>query len=117
MFDHFVGLQLKALTLSFLKRIAEFMLLDRFRERRKKDSRIHAFRSIQRERERDRDRDRERQTQRETERQNSAIAADLYLVFILNAKNIWLLQCLNFTISIPEKRKCSILYLKFSLIS
>ena len=115
MFDHFVGLQLKALTLSFLKRIAEFMLLDRFRERRKKDSRIHAFRSIQRERETDRDR--ERQTQRETERQNSAIAADLYLVFILNAKNIWLLQCLNFTISIPEKRKCSILYLKFSLIS
>ena len=73
MFDHFVGLQLKALTLSFLKRIAEFMLLDRFRERRKKDSRIHAFRSIQRERERDRDRDRERQTQRETERDRTAL--------------------------------------------
>ena len=71
MFDHFVGLQLKALTLSFLKRIAEFMLLDRFRERRKKDSRIHAFRSIQRERERDRDR--ERQTQRETERDRTAL--------------------------------------------
>ena len=71
MFDHFVGLQLKALTLSFLKRIAEFMLLDRFRERRKKDSRIHAFRSIQRER--DRDRDRERQTQRETERDRTAL--------------------------------------------
>ena len=73
MFDHFVGLQLKALTLSFLKRIAEFMLLDRFRESRKKDSRIHAFRSIQRERERDRDRDRERQTQRETERDRTAL--------------------------------------------
>ena len=49
------------------------MLLDRFRERRKKDSRIHAFRSIQRERERDRDRDRERQTQRETERDRTAL--------------------------------------------
>ena len=44
------------------------MLLDRFRERRKKDSRIHAFRSIQRERETEteieRDRHRERQRDR-----------------------------------------------------
>ena len=76
MFDHFVGLQLKALTLSFLKRIAEFMLLDRFRERRKKDSRIHAFRSIQREREKETEteieRDRHRERQRETEQRYSS---------------------------------------------
>ena len=74
MFDHFVGLQLKALTLSFLKRIAEFMLLDRFRERRKKDSRIHAFRSIQRERETETEieRDRHRERQRETEQRYSS---------------------------------------------
>ena len=68
MFDHFVGLQLKALTLSFLKRIAEFMLLDRFRERRKKDSRIHAFRSIQRERETETEIERDRHRERQRER-------------------------------------------------
>ena len=73
MFDHFVGLQLKALTLSFLKRIAEFMLLDRFRERRKKDSRIHAFRSIQRERERETETEIERDRHRERQRDRTAL--------------------------------------------
>ena len=51
MFDHFVGLQLKALTLSFLKRIAEFMLLDRFRERETETE-------IERDRHRETERDR-----------------------------------------------------------
>ena len=59
MFDHFVGLQLKALTLSFLKRIAEFMLLDRFRER-------------ERETETEIERDRHRERQRETEQRYSS---------------------------------------------
>ena len=53
MFDHFVGLQLKALTLSFLKRIAEFMLLDRFRERERETET-----EIERDRHRERQRDR-----------------------------------------------------------
>ena len=52
------------------------MLLDRFRERRKKDSRIHAFRSIQRERETETEteieRDRHRERQRETEQRYSS---------------------------------------------